>query len=161
MQILLAVIVAIAHTVAATSVVAPTGDYDWPIAPPHRVVRGFEAPPHPWSAGHRGVDLAGATGTTVVAAGPGVVSFSGVVAGRGVVTVRHPDGHRTTYEPLDARVPAGTPVIAGTPLGRLSATGSHCSPSACLHWGLLVGENDYRDPLTLLTRREIVLLPPS
>lgn len=159
MQALVAVMVGIANVVTTISGVSPTADYDWPIPLPHSVVRRFEAPPHPWSAGHRGVDLAASPGTVIAAAGPGVVSFSGVVVGRGVVTVRHPDGRRTTYEPLDARVPAGAQVIAGTPLGRLALTGSHCAPAACLHWGLLVGDDDYRDPLSLLARRQIILLP--
>lgn len=159
MQLLIAVMVAIANAVTTISGISAATGYDWPISLPHSVVRRFEAPPHPWSAGHRGVDLAASPGIVVVAAGPGVVSFSGVVVGRGVVTVRHPDGRRTTYEPLDARVPAGTHVTAGTPLGRLSLTGSHCAPAACLHWGLLVGDDDYRDPLSLLATSQIILLP--
>ena len=161
MQILLAVMLAITNAVVASSAALPTADYTWPIPMPHSVVRAFEAPPHPWSAGHRGVDLGAAAGTTVVAAGPGSVTFSGVVAGRGVVTVRHPDGRRTTYEPLDDRIPSGSGVSAGTPIGRLAGNGSHCAPRSCLHWGLLVGDDGYRDPLTLLTRREIILLPVS
>ncbi|PWJ25851.1 peptidase M23-like protein [Branchiibius hedensis] len=135
MPILLTIVVAIANAVIASSVSTPLSPYDWPILLPHSVVRPFEAPPHPWSAGHRGVDLAATPGTVVTAAGPGIVVFSGVVAGRGVITVRHPDGRRTTYEPLDARLPRSSPVAAGTPIGRLSETGSHCAPRSCLHWG--------------------------
>lgn len=159
MQIFFAVAMAIASAVVASSSGNPATGFVWPITPPHTVVRAFEAPPHPWSAGHRGVDLAAAAGAVVAAAGPGVVTFSAVIAGRGVVTVRHPDGRRTTYEPVEDRIPAGSPVMAGTPLGRLSAQGSHCAPRTCLHWGLLVNVDEYRDPLSLLGVGPIVLLP--
>ena len=47
----------------------------WPLAPEPEVVRGFEPPPGPWAAGHRGVDLAGHPGQTVRAALPGTVGF--------------------------------------------------------------------------------------
>ena len=159
MQILLAVAMAIAGAVVASSAATAGTGFGGPIPPPHHVVRAFEAPPHPWSAGHRGVDLAAPAGTVVVAAGPGIVTFSGVVAGRGVITVRRPSGWRTTYEPVEHRIPPGSAVIAGTPLGRLSGQGSHCAPLTCLHWGLLVGDDEYRDPLSLLRSPTIVLLP--
>src|SRR5690606_40194397 len=41
------------------------------------LVRGFEAPRERWGAGHRGVDLAAATGQPVRAPGPGTVTFAG------------------------------------------------------------------------------------
>ena len=41
------------------------------------------------------------------------------VAGRGVVSVDHPGGLRTTYEPVAATVARGDPVGAGAVLGRL------------------------------------------
>lgn len=150
-----------AATVAgAPATAAPRAGYDWPLDPVPTVVRSFEPPPHPWAAGHRGVDLLGRAGAPVHSAGPGVVSWSGVLAGRGVVAVLHPNGWRTTYEPVDARIPAGTTVTTGSPLGTLSP-GGHCSPRVCLHWGLVIGDRSYRDPLTLLHTPRIVLLPAA
>jgi len=111
------------------------------------VLRRFAVGPHPWSPGHRGVDLAGSPGQRVLSAGAGTVTFAGVVAGRGVVAVGHEGGLRTTYEPVTAQVRAGATVAAGAPLGVL-ATGTHC-PTTCLHWGALRGDV-YVDPLTLL-----------
>lgn len=138
----------------------PRAQAVWPLSPDPPIRRPFEAPPQPWAAGHRGVDLLATSGQTVRAASAGRVTFSGVVAGRGVVSVEHANGWRTTYQPLTDRVPVGTVVSPGTTIGRLSATGSHCAPDACLHWGLLVAPDQYRDPLTLLgVRRQIVLLP--
>ena len=51
--------------------------FGWPLRPAPRVVRRFAVGPHPWSPGHRGVDLAGSAGQAVLAAGAGVVTFTG------------------------------------------------------------------------------------
>lgn len=138
---------------------APTREFGWPLSPVPPVIHPFRAPPQRWAAGHRGVDLGGRAGQEVLAAGDGVVSHSGVIAGRGTVTVTHRDGRRTTYEPLDDRLPTGSAVHRGARLGRLATGGSHCGPLACLHWGLVVGPRVYRDPLTLLRSGRIILLP--
>jgi murein DD-endopeptidase MepM/ murein hydrolase activator NlpD len=104
------------------------------------------------------VDLLGAAGQAVLAAGSGTVSFAGPVAGRSVVVVAHPGGLRTTYEPVDPGVTAGQAVRRGEVIGTLSAAASHCSPRRCLHWGLLRA-GSYLDPLTLLAVTRAVLLP--
>lgn len=137
---------------------APVGDYGWPLDPEPAVVHPFKAPPQPWAAGHRGVDLQGKAGQQVLAAGAGTVAFSGVIAGRGVIAIQHADGRRTTYEPVDDRDPRGTVESRGDPIGSL-ATGGHCGSTPCLHWGLLVDKDAYRDPLTLVQNRRVRLLP--
>ncbi|NMM24968.1 MAG: M23 family metallopeptidase [Phycicoccus sp.] len=130
----------------------------WPLAPRPAVLRQYEQPRTQWSSGHRGVDLSAAVGQVVVSAGDGVVSFSGVIAGRGVITVRHSGGLRTTYEPVDQRVASGTVVHRGGPIGTLSSAAGHCAPITCLHWGAIVGKH-YRDPLSLLGLGRPILLP--
>ena len=129
----------------------------WPLQPRPEIVRGFELPAKPWLPGHRGVDLAGRIGQPVLAATPGRVTYAGRLAGRGVVTITT-GPRRTTYEPVVPEVAVGATVTTGTVIGRLSAAGSHCLPRACLHWGLLQGKR-YLNPLTLLPRRPIRLLP--
>ncbi|MEW1956032.1 M23 family metallopeptidase [Kineococcus sp. NPDC059986] len=131
------------------------GAWTWPVDP-HRVVRTFDDVGR-YAAGHRGVDLAAAPGTTVVAVADGEVTFAGPVAGRGVVVVAHPDGLRTTYEPLDASVRPGQPVVVGAPLGTVATQPVHCA-SSCLHLGLRAGET-YLDPLSRLRGAPPVLLP--
>jgi murein DD-endopeptidase MepM/ murein hydrolase activator NlpD len=81
-----------------------------------------------------------------------------VVAGRGVITIRHPGGLRTTYEPVDGRLTSGTPVHRGARIGVVSATPGHCVPLTCLHWGA-INEATYRDPLSLLGFGRPILLP--
>jgi murein DD-endopeptidase MepM/ murein hydrolase activator NlpD len=96
----------------------------------------------------------------VLSAGRGQVIFSGVVAGRGVIVVQHPDGLRTSYEPVDERAAVGTDVDAGDRLGVVAGVPGHCAPATCLHWGLRRGE-DYLDPLQLVGAGPPVLLPLS
>jgi murein DD-endopeptidase MepM/ murein hydrolase activator NlpD len=122
------------------------------------VTRPFDVLPSRYSAGHRGVDLAGTPGSPVLAAGDGVVAFAGMVAGRPVVSVDHPGGLRTTYEPVDPSVGAGQAVARGSPIGTLLAGHPGCQASACLHWGLRRG-GDYLDPLALLAVPRVRLLP--
>src|SRR5690606_20733419 len=96
----------LAHAVVSTDRVASTAQpatnppaWVWPLTPTPRVERRFDPPSHPWGAGHRGVDLAGAVGQPVRSAGTGVVVYAGLLAGRGVVSVSH-GALRTTYEPV-------------------------------------------------------------
>jgi murein DD-endopeptidase MepM/ murein hydrolase activator NlpD len=138
---------------------APTGPSLWGAPLPRMTVtRPFDVLPDRYSAGHRGVDLAGAPGSPVLAAGDGVVAFAGMVAGRPVVSVDHPGGLRTTYEPVDPSVGAGQAVARGSPIGTLVAGHAGCPAPACLHWGLRRGD-DYRDPLALLAPPRVRLLP--
>ncbi|KAB2341935.1 M23 family metallopeptidase [Actinomadura rudentiformis] len=134
----------------------PASDaWRWPLGPPApRIVRGFSPPPAPWSSGHRGVDLAARPGQPVYAAGPGRVSYSGRLAGRGVIAINH-GPVRTTYLPVRSQLPLGRPVEAGAHIGVLEAS-SHCA-EPCLHWGLL-RDATYLDPLSLV-RPRIRLLP--
>ena len=129
-----------------------------PLAGSPPVTRSFQPPPTPYAAGHRGVDLAGRPGQPVLAAGAGTVAFAGMVAGRPVVSVDHPDGLRTTYEPVQPGVAAGQPVSRGSPLGVLMAGHGGCPTEACLHLGLRRGAT-YLDPLSLLRPPRVRLLP--
>lgn len=129
----------------------------WPVDAPGRVLRDFAPPAAPWLAGHRGVDLVANAGSAVRAAGPGTVSFAGRVADRGVVTVLHPDGLRTTYLPVTPSVRRGDRIDAGDVLGVLEAGYRHC-PVDCLHWSLRRGAA-YLSPLLLFHRPPVRLLP--
>jgi murein DD-endopeptidase MepM/ murein hydrolase activator NlpD len=131
----------------------------WPLDPQPVVLAGFDPPDDRWGSGHRGVDLAGYAGQSVRSAGDGVVSFAGMLGGRGVVAVTH-GALRTTYLPVDADVSVGQRVEAGDVIGTLGVVGGHCLPRICLHWGLLRGST-YLNPLTLVGAGPIRLLPDS
>lgn len=160
----------LAHGGSGGGAADPRTGYVPPVAgvdPPSGVERPFDPPVEEWGAGHRGVDLAAQPGASVVSPGPGVVTFAGQVARRGVVVVTHPDGLRSSLEPVAASAPVGTAVATGTVIGVVEGsqdtdepdgTANHCTPRSCVHWGVRRGER-YIDPLSLLDRPPIVLLP--
>jgi murein DD-endopeptidase MepM/ murein hydrolase activator NlpD len=133
--------------------------FRWPLDPAPRVLRRFSVGPYRWSPGHRGVDLDTVAGRTVLAAGAGIVTFAGRVAGRGVVVVAHGAGLRTTYEPVTALVRRGVSTAAGTPIGTVESVPGHCR-GPCLHWGALRGAV-YVDPLSLLGPPALPVLLPD
>uniref|UniRef100_UPI00037B1A72 M23 family metallopeptidase n=1 Tax=Kribbella catacumbae TaxID=460086 RepID=UPI00037B1A72 len=148
-----------ALTAAQPALPPPQTAAVWPLNPRPEIVRGFEPPPKPWLPGHRGLDLRGSPGQQVRSATPGKVTYAAALAGRGVIVITN-GPLRTTYEPVIATIRVGTTVIPGTPLGHLSAAGSHCAPTTCLHWGLLQATT-YLNPLALLPQRPIRLLPTT
>ncbi|WP_455122933.1 M23 family metallopeptidase [Rothia mucilaginosa] len=142
-----------------------------------RVIRPFENPAQRWSAGHRGVDLAvPVNDRRVYAPAPGKVVFSGTVVNRKVLVIAHPDGRRSTFEPMDETLPVGTTVAAGEVIGTVGgAAGGNserpyrrCS-TACLYWGVRQGgtrgdgsgkEAEYINPMSLLGSKEPSILLP-
>lgn len=123
----------------------PSG-FVWPTGRAVTVVRGFDPPAQPWQAGHRGVDLQLAPGSPVYAAGDGTVIYAGQIAGRGVVSIEHANGLRTTYEPLEATATRGHIVKAGEQIGTLVP--GHAADT--LHWGAKFPDDTYINPLSLL-----------
>ena len=124
-------------------------------------MRPYDAPATPYGPGHRGVDLAGSVGQPVLAAGDGLVLFAAPLAGRPVVSIEHPGGLRTTYEPVVATVTVGDQVLRGQRIGTLVAGHPECAvaePRACLHWGAR-RRLAYTDPLRLVGPSHVRLLP--
>ena len=135
---------------------------DWPLRPRPAVLRIFDAPSPNWNRGHRGVDLAGTPGQPVYAAAAGTVVFAGELAGRPLVSIAHPGGLRTSYEPVHPTVRPGQVVAAGAVVGGLEPGHAGCPAAACLHWGAMWGpasRADYVDPLGLVASTPIRLKP--
>lgn len=149
--------------VLAPAAAADSTRLQWPLRPGTPLLtRAFDAPTPNWTPGHRGVDLAGSPGQPVYAGGPGTVVFAGLLAARPVVSIEHPGGLRTSYEPVEAVVVPGQSVDASTPLGRLAAGHPGCPAAACLHWGAMWGpaaRADYVNPLGLLAGTRVRLKP--
>lgn len=142
-----------------------------------RVVHPFEKPAQRWSAGHRGVDLrVPENDRRVYAPAPGKVVFSGTVVNRKVLVIAHPDGRRSTFEPMDEALPVGTTVAAGETIGTVAikADGTGERPyrrctTACLYWGVRQGGDrgdgsgktaEYINPMSLLGSKEPSILLP-
>jgi murein DD-endopeptidase MepM/ murein hydrolase activator NlpD len=160
MRFLVALLVAVVCSAPAR---ADRFRLQWPLRSGVPVVcRTFDPPERDWQPGHRGVDLAGAPGQPVYAAGAGTVVFAGLLADRPVVSVAHPGGLRTSYEPVAATVRPGQLVTASSALGRLAPGHPGCPAPACLHWGAMWGpaaRADYVDPLGLLVTTPVRLKP--
>jgi murein DD-endopeptidase MepM/ murein hydrolase activator NlpD len=105
----------------------------WPVGPDHVVVRPFIAPLTPFASGHRGIDVAAATGAPVLAPADGVVHFAGEVVDRPVLSIRHPGGIISSYEPVESKLVVGEAVSGGERVGAVVA--GHCD-QPCLHLGV-------------------------
>ena len=142
-----------------------------------RVIRPFEKPAQRWSAGHRGVDIAiPENDRRVYAPAPGKVVFSGTVVNRKVLVIAHPDGRRSTFEPMDETLPVGTTVATGEVIGTVAGAADgnserpyrRCS-TPCLYWGVRQGgvrgdgsgkAAEYINPMSLLGSKEPSILLP-
>ncbi len=74
---------------------------------------------------HKGLDLAGARDSPILATGDGVVSFSGVQSGFGnLVIINHANGYQTYYAHMSrSRVTVGTVVARGDRIGDMGNSG--------------------------------------
>ena len=132
--------IALALSIVLVSFAAPAraaGD-EWSPPVDGPVVRGYEPPERPFGPQHLGLDYSVRAGTSVRAAGDGVVVFAGVVGRSRAVSVEHPGGRRTTYAYLRRlTVRPGTPVRRGDILGRSGGTGPGHGPGM-VHFGYRV-----------------------
>jgi hypothetical protein len=104
-----------------------------PIAGSFRQSSGYGNRKDPFTgnrAFHSGLDFAAPTGTTVLSAADGVVSFVGERSGYGrVVEVDHGNGLTTRYAHLSAYIAReGQRVQTGTPIAQVGSTGRSTGP---------------------------------
>ena len=133
---------------------APREPWTWPTVGPTPVVRAFDPPFNPWLAGHRGVDLDVPLGTTITSPADGKVVYAGKLVDRGVISIRHAGGIRSTFEPVDVLVSTGDFVARGQAVAVVVE--GHAPGS--LHWGAKISSDEYVDPLRFV-RGKIVLKP--
>lgn len=141
---------------------ADTGHPRWEPPVTGEVLREYAAPPAPWAAGHRGVDLAVSIERDIRSPADGVVSFSGVVVNREVLSINHGAGYVSSFEPVESELEVGDAVSAGqviATLGVYQDGDTHCVGQPCLHWGVRM-HGEYINPLLMLGPLEpSVLLP--
>ena len=144
----------------ATLVGAPPAlAWTWPTDGP--VLQPFVLGDDPYAAGqHRGIDVAGVTGTPVSAPAGGTVSFSGTVPGGGrTVTIQTADGYAVTLLHLGALgVARGAVVGEGDVVGTLGSSGEAEHAGPYVHLGVRVAADPlgYLDPLRFLPLRPAV-----
>lgn len=108
----------------------------------------FRPPTTRYGPGNRGLEYATAPDTLVRAAADGEVTFAGLVGGARHVTIRHPDGVRTSYSFL-----ATIAVVRGQPVRQGAAVGT---TSGRLHLGARRGDA-YFDPASLFDAAAVVV----
>ncbi|HEV8298903.1 MAG TPA: M23 family metallopeptidase [Acidimicrobiales bacterium] len=137
--------VACAVALAVLSSVGPAGPAAAALprfAPPVEapVSDGYRPPETPYGPGNRGWEYTTEPGTTVHAAGGGIVTFAGQVGGSLHVTVAHGGGLRTSYSFLATiSVSVGTRVALGDAVGTTDTS---------FHFGVRLGTR-YVDPAVL------------
>jgi murein DD-endopeptidase MepM/ murein hydrolase activator NlpD len=103
--------------------VTARGGWIWPARGP--ITSGFGMR---WGRMHKGIDIGAPTGTPILAAKAGVVSYAGVMSGYGrVVIIDHGGGLSTLYAHQSAiAVSRGQHVAQGQRVGSVGCTG-HCT----------------------------------
>ena len=126
------------------------GAYRPPVDAP--VVDRFRLPDGHYGAGNRGLEYGTSSGQPVRAVNAGRVSFSGPVAGRIAVSIRHPDGRVSSLTGLEVAA-----VVRGELVARGAVVGTAGSRT---HLGVRE-DGRYVDPAPLLCvgRRRAVLVP--
>ena len=108
-----------------------------------RITSGFGMRMHPilgYTRMHKGIDFAAPTGTPVMAAGSGTVTFAGVQSGYGnFVLVNHGNGYSTAYAHLlrfASGIHPGMRVRQGQTIAYVGATGEATGPH--LHYEIRI-----------------------
>ncbi|QRV02694.1 M23 family metallopeptidase [Arcanobacterium phocisimile] len=129
--------------------------YQWPTGAPAEIRTPFRIGEHNWNRGHRGVDLEVDVDSPIFAPADGVVVYAGQINDRMVISIEHPDGIRTTYEPVSPLVTKGQRVSQGELIATVQL--GHCGVETCLHWGAKRPPDRYLNPLYLI-EGDIILL---
>ncbi|MCD4853008.1 M23 family metallopeptidase [Arthrobacter sp. AK01] len=88
-----------------------------------------------------------------------MVTFSGIVVDRAVITIDQGNGLRSSFEPVASGLKQGDAVVKGQVIGTLEPGSGHCGSTTCLHWGVRRGD-DYVNPLGFVEdMRPSILLP--
>lgn len=136
---------------------ATKSSWSWPVNGPHPLARPYLAPPTPYAAGHRGIDIRANEGTEVLAPDDGVVHFVGIVVDRPVLSIAHGGGVLSSFEPVSSTLSAGDSVVRGEVIGTLLP--GHCE-MPCVHVGARI-DGDYVNPLLFLGGVPWSVLLPS
>lgn len=152
MRKLLLILLVVLPLATAPVIVSPVharaaGTWVWPVTGP--VIRGYDPPEDPYGSGHRGIDIAVASGTPVRAAEAGTVTFAGTVGGQLFVTVNHGGGLASTYSWVSQLLVRKNDLVAQGQTIALSGVGHPGSSVTHLHLGAKLG-GDYVDPMAYL-----------
>ena len=118
------------------------------------MVRDFVQPASAYAPGHRGIDYQVEPEELVFAPNSGLVSFSGRVVDRTVLSISHGNGLISSMEPVCPAKRLHESVNTGDLVGYVCADQtypSHCAPKLCLHFSIR-NQFGYLSPLFVLGR---------
>jgi murein DD-endopeptidase MepM/ murein hydrolase activator NlpD len=129
-----------AHGAVSSALDTPLINWAPPLEPPINLVNLYRQPNSDYSAGHRGIDYQVTLGQSVLAPADGEVWFSGKVVNRYLLSLKHPDGNLTEFEPVCTDLQKGEPVFLGQEIGEVceaeSSYRQHCQNTTCLHFSI-------------------------
>ena len=132
-------------TAATAATAAPwAGGWVWPVNGTVTSEYGYR-----WGRMHEGIDIAAPTGTPLLAARGGIVTFAGTMSGYGYVTlIDHGGGFVTAYAHQNRLIAmAGQRVAQGQQIGEVGSTGRSTGPH--VHFEIRLGGSP-RNPRTYL-----------
>src|SRR5664280_1661498 len=135
------VVLTLATAFTAMILAAPAASWTWPVD--GQVIRAFSLGDDPYAGGqHRGVDIAGDSGSGVRAPAAGTVSFAGTVPGNGrTVTIKSTDGYAVTLVGLGSiAVTKNVFVNEGEAVGTIAPAPGDGTP-ANVHLGIRVASD--------------------
>lgn len=120
-----------------------------PLELPVNLVNIYRQPNSDYSAGHRGIDYQVSTGDPVLAPADGQIWFSGKVVNRFLISIKHPDGTLSEFEPVCTDLNKGERVFLGQQIGQVCEADEeyrqHCATVKCLHFSIRVN-GEYLSP---------------
>ena len=153
-----------ATSLLALALSGPAAAWSWPAD--GDVLRPFTLGSNAYAAGqHRGIDVAGADGSSIRAPASGTVSFAGSLPTHGrSLTILTSDGYAVTLVHLGSiEVGKGDAVTEGSSVATIGSSGEPEHAVASVHMGVRVAsqEEGYVDPLGLLPPRGTLRTPAS
>ena len=132
--------------------VIPSSGFVWPTPGVYLITSPFGYRSDPFyghTVFHNGTDIAGPTGSPIVAAASGIVVFSGWRGGYGnCVIISHPNGYETLYGHASGNtVSTGDIVNAGDLIQYMGSTGYSTGPH--LHFEVITGGQNV-DPMSVV-----------
>jgi murein DD-endopeptidase MepM/ murein hydrolase activator NlpD len=129
-----------AHGGISSAQETPLINWAPPLEPPLNLINLYRQPNSDYSAGHRGIDYQVTLGQSVLAPADGEVWFSGKVVNRQLISLKHPDGNLTEFEPVCTDLQKGEPVFLGQEIGQICEADlgyrQHCTETTCLHFSI-------------------------
>ncbi len=139
--------------VSAVATAQEADEWATPFDQPTQLVNEYRQPNSDYAAGHRGVDYLVSLNQPILAPADGEIRFVGLVVDRWLLTISHPNGQISEFEPACTDLSQGDRVTRGQPIAwvceALPNYRQHCDQMRCLHFSLRQS-GLYLSPLALI-----------